>query len=164
MANEHGARPTESAHHLGGVRFPPPALYLLGLLAGIVLEIVVGSGDLPFPFAVIAAVIGVSMFTVLSGGALSLFTRSGTSPIPATPATALVTTGPYRYTRNPMYLGLAFLYAGIALVFGLLWALAALPVVLLIVDRVVIPPEERHLEARFGDEYRAYKTRVRRWI
>jgi len=80
------------------------------------------------------------------------------------PATALVTTGPYRYTRNPMYLGLAFLYAGIALAFGLLWALAALPVVLLVVDRVVIPPEERHLEAQFGDEYRAYKSRVRRWI
>lgn len=163
MGNEHGARATGSAGP-GGVRFPPVVIYLLGLLAGVVLEIVVGSGDLPFPFAVIAAVIGVSLFAVLSGGALSLFTRSGTSPLPATPATALVTTGPYRYTRNPMYVGFAVLYAGIALASGLLWALVALPVVLLIVDRVVIPPEERHLEARFGDEYRAYKTRVRRWI
>jgi protein-S-isoprenylcysteine O-methyltransferase Ste14 len=63
-----------------------------------------------------------------------------------------------------MYLGMAFLYAGLALGFGVLWALALLPFVLLVVDRGVIAPEERLLEGQFGERYRAYRRRVRRWL
>ncbi len=80
------------------------------------------------------------------------------------PSSALVTSGPYRFTRNPMYLGMASLYAGIALAFGLLWSLALLLVVLVVIDRGVIAREERYLERRFGDEYRLYKQQVRRWL
>lgn len=148
----------------GGVRFPPPLIYLGGLLLGLVAEFLEPTDSLPFPFAAIALVVGLTMFLVLGGAAVLRFTRSGTGVIPATPATALVLEGPYRYTRNPMYVGMAFLYAGLALAFGLYWSLALLPVVLLVVDRVVIPPEERHLQAVFGEEYRAYKARVRRWM
>ncbi len=95
---------------------------------------------------------------------MRLFLKRGTSLIPGKRAEALVTSGPYRFTRNPMYVGMAFLYVGLALWLDVLWALAFLPVVLLVVDRRVIAPEERYLEARFGDEYRAYKQRVRRWL
>ena len=84
--------------------------------------------------------------------------------VPMKPTTALVTSGPYRVTRNPMYVGMAFLYAGLALSLGVIWALALLPAVLLMVDRLVIAREERYLEAKFGEEYRDYKRRVRRWL
>jgi protein-S-isoprenylcysteine O-methyltransferase Ste14 len=92
------------------------------------------------------------------------FRSARTSMVPMRPSTALVTSGPYRVTRNPMYVGMAFLYAGLALLLGVIWSLAFLPAVLLMVDRFVIAREERYLEARFGEEYRAYKGRVRRWL
>jgi protein-S-isoprenylcysteine O-methyltransferase Ste14 len=93
-----------------------------------------------------------------------VFRKYQTGIAPWDPATALVTEGPYRRTRNPMYLGMAALYGGIALGFGLLWALALLPVVILLIDRVVIRREEAYLETKYGDAYRDYRNRVRRWI
>jgi protein-S-isoprenylcysteine O-methyltransferase Ste14 len=80
------------------------------------------------------------------------------------PDTALVTSGPYRFTRNPMYLGMAFLYVGFAFAFGVIWALAFLPAVIVVVDRFVIAREEPYLERNFGQAYRDYKARVRRWV
>lgn len=76
----------------------------------------------------------------------------------------MVISGPYRFIRNPQYLGIAFLYIALAFAFGVTWALAFLPVVLLIVDRFVIAREESYLEGRFGAAYREYKARVRRWL
>jgi protein-S-isoprenylcysteine O-methyltransferase Ste14 len=80
------------------------------------------------------------------------------------PTIALVTSGPYRLTRNPMYVGMAFLYGAFALAFGVIWALITLPLVLIAVDRLVIAREEPYLEARFGEQYREYTRRVRRWL
>jgi protein-S-isoprenylcysteine O-methyltransferase Ste14 len=80
------------------------------------------------------------------------------------PTTALVTSGPYRFTRNPMYLGMSFLYIAFAFAFGVIWALAFLPAVIVMVDRFVIAREEPYLEQKFGQSYRAYKARVRRWL
>jgi protein-S-isoprenylcysteine O-methyltransferase Ste14 len=80
------------------------------------------------------------------------------------PTTAIVFTGPYRFTRNPMYLGLALLQAGLAMVTNSLWPLLTLAPVIVAVRRLVIDREERYLEAKFGEEYRAYKARVRRWV
>ncbi len=88
----------------------------------------------------------------------------GTPFNPARAAQALVTDGPYRVTRNPMYLGMACAYAGAALVTGALWSLALLPLVLLVIDRAIIPREEKHLAASFGAEYERYRRRVRRWL
>lgn len=92
------------------------------------------------------------------------FRDASTSIVPVRPSTALVTSGPYQLTRNPMYVGMAFLYAGLALLLGVIWALALLPAVLLAVDRIAIAREESYLEAKFGAEYRAYRDRVRRWL
>jgi hypothetical protein len=72
--------------------------------------------------------------------------------------------GPYRLTRNPMYLSLALLYAGIAILYQSIWALLLLFPVLFIIDRHVIVLEELYLERRFGSAYARYRTRVRRWI
>jgi protein-S-isoprenylcysteine O-methyltransferase Ste14 len=101
---------------------------------------------------------------LLVGSALGLFRLAGTNPLPMRPTTSLVVRGPYRLTRNPMYLGLALLYAGLALLFDLGWALVLIPVLLFVVHTQIVASEERYLEATFDDEYRAYRTRVRRWL
>jgi protein-S-isoprenylcysteine O-methyltransferase Ste14 len=75
-----------------------------------------------------------------------------------------VTDGPYRLTRNPGYLGMTLLYAGIAIAADAVWALAPLPVAIAVIDRGVIAREERYLERTFGAPYTEYKRRVRRWI
>ena len=147
-----------------GVRFPPPLIYVAGFLIGLALELAFPVDGLPAPLAIAAAVAGAAAWLVLDGSAMRRFKRAGTSMIPMRPSTALVTSGPYRITRNPMYVGMAALYLAIALGLGVIWALATLPVVLFAVDRLVIVREERYLEAKFGEDYRSYKGRTRRWL
>ena len=119
----------------------------------------------PPPWVRIAgAVVGVAVFAYLDSRAMVFFRRSENNPTPWTPINELVTGGPYRLTRNPMYVGMAFLYAGLAFALGALWALVLLPLVLVVIDRYVIAREERYMERRFGPEYLDYKRRVRRWI
>ena len=80
------------------------------------------------------------------------------------PVSSLVQNGPFRYSRNPGYLSLTMLYAGIAILRNALWAILLLPLVLYVIQREVIEREERYLERTFGEEYLAYKRRVRRWV
>lgn len=147
-----------------GVRIPPPVIYIAGFLGGVALEIAFPVSGLPLALALVAGLIGVAIWLSLDGSAMLLFQRAGTGIVPMKPTTALVTSGPYRITRNPMYVGMAFLYVALALALGVIWSLAFLPLVLLIVDRQVIVREERYLEAKFGEQYREYKRRVRRWL
>lgn len=90
--------------------------------------------------------------------------RTTTNPLKPASASALVTGGIYRSTRNPMYLGLATLLAAWAIYLGNLAALAGVPLFILYMNRFQILPEERALEERFGPEYIAYRARVRRWL
>jgi protein-S-isoprenylcysteine O-methyltransferase Ste14 len=90
--------------------------------------------------------------------------RAGTPVDPREATTALVQSGPFRYTRNPAYVAFALTYLGVSFVAGARWPLVLLPVVLVIVDRGVIRREERYLEARFGSDYSGYQRRVRRWL
>jgi protein-S-isoprenylcysteine O-methyltransferase Ste14 len=163
-----GAKTSEEAalddRATSGVKVPPPLFYLAGFGAGIALEIPFPIDRPPAVLTVIGAVICVGLWLALDGVAMISFRRAGTSMVPMNPTTALVTSGPYRFTRNPMYVGMAFLYAAFALAFGVIWALVVLPLVLIAVDRLVIAREEPYLEARFRDEYRDYKRRVRRWL
>lgn len=147
-----------------GLPAPPPFIYLAGLLAGGLVEIFLPTADPAWWLRVLAAIAGGAGFWVLGGRALASFAKVGTSPNPFEPASALATDGPYRFTRNPMYVGMAVFYVGLALAIGILWALALFPIVLLTIDRAVIAREERYLEARFGDPYRTYKQQVRRWL
>jgi protein-S-isoprenylcysteine O-methyltransferase Ste14 len=135
-----------------------------GFLVGVALEIAFPVSALPLGLALAGGLLGAAVFLALNSSAITLFRRARTNVIPFRPTTAIVTSGPYRFTRNPMYVGMAALYAGFALAFGVIWALAILPAVLLFIDRYVIAREERYLERKFGEEYRGYKQRVRRWI
>ena len=80
------------------------------------------------------------------------------------PVPRLTTEGPFRYSRNPSYLALAMIYAGIAFLLNSLWTILFLPLVVVVMQREVIGREERYLERAFGEEYLAYKAQVRRWV
>jgi protein-S-isoprenylcysteine O-methyltransferase Ste14 len=142
----------------------PPLLALGGILVGLGLDAIWPAPQLP---ALVQYVLGGGLF--LAGLVIVLtcaltFARAGTSVPTNTPTTALATNGLYRYSRNPIYVALALAHLGIAAAVDSPWILATLPVVLVIIRFGVIAREERYLEAKFGDEYRAYKARVRRWI
>ena len=142
---------------------PPPVIYAVFLAAGLGLHAVVS--DLARP-GVPGRVAGWALVAV--GGALAAsfaraFLRARTS-IDFGRATTLVTTGPYRFSRNPGYLGMALVYAGVVVLTGGWWAFATLVPALVAVDRCVIAGEERHLDSVFGESYRAYRARVRRWL
>jgi protein-S-isoprenylcysteine O-methyltransferase Ste14 len=90
--------------------------------------------------------------------------RAGTNIRPDQPSLALVSDGPFRFSRNPLYVAVTGLYLGITLLVNALWPLVLLVPALVVLQRGVIAREERYLEAKFGEPYRAYRSRVRRWI
>ncbi len=96
--------------------------------------------------------------------ALGLFTRARTSAIPFRPASVFVARGPYRLTRNPMYVGMTSSLTGVGCMLGRGWIALSALVAALVIDRYAIRREEAYLERRFGAEYLEYKRRVRRWI
>jgi protein-S-isoprenylcysteine O-methyltransferase Ste14 len=111
----------------------------------------------------IAAIL-VAGWAGLMFAAFGLFRRRSTSIIPNRPANALVITGPYRFTRNPMYVSLALLTIALAIVLDTWWPIVLLVPALVIIRVTVIAREERYLRRRFGADYEAYTRRVRRWI
>lgn len=154
------------AQDSAGVKVPPPLIFL-GILAVLVgFDRLALGGSLPFAPIWRHLLGGLCLIgaAALLLAAIGLFRRAGTRPEPWQPSTAIVVTGIYGFTRNPMYLGMALAYAGLALLFDSPLALFGLPLVVVIIDRAVIAREERYLDAKFGDAYRAYCARVRRWL
>jgi protein-S-isoprenylcysteine O-methyltransferase Ste14 len=146
------------------VRIPPPLIYVAGFVLGLLLERVFPVFSFPKAPSRIAAVLCVALWAILSVWSIGLFHRARTSFLPIKPTTALVFDGPYRYTRNPMYLGFVCLYLGLALWFGLFWAVILLAAVIAVIQYYVIVREEQYLEQKFGDEYLRYRAAVRRWL
>jgi protein-S-isoprenylcysteine O-methyltransferase Ste14 len=150
-----------------GVRVPPPLWFVAGLAAGWIADRYVIALPLPLALASIARSAG-PVFMVagiaLVGWGMMTFRRAGTAIVPHLPASRIVSSGPYRFTRNPMYSGLTIVYLGVPALLASWWPLLLLPVVLLAVFQMVIRREEAYLGSAFGDEYAAYRARVRRWI
>ena len=147
-----------------GIRVPPPLIYLLALLLGLLLN---RRLHLPFLPRGVTRVLG----WPLVGGGMALaawFARTlhgaDTTLRTDRPVSSLVQDGPFRYSRNPGYLSLTMLYAGMAFRRNALWAILLLPLVLYVIQRELIEREERYLERTFGEEFLAYKRRVRRWV
>jgi len=147
-----------------GIRVPPPPVYLLALLLGLLLD---RKAHVPFLPRGTARVLG----WPLVGGGMALagwFVRTmrgvETTIRIDKPVSSLVQNGPFRYSRNPGYVALAMIYTGIAVLRNALWAILLLPLVLYVIQREVIEREERYLERTFGEEYLDYKARVRRWV
>jgi protein-S-isoprenylcysteine O-methyltransferase Ste14 len=142
---------------------PPPLLIVATLLSGLALDPGLRSWPVMSVISAVPAIIfGCTGFTLI-GLALGLFARFQTRPEPWKPSSALVTTGVYRYTRNPMYVGMLLVYLAAALMFRSSAAgILSLPLFLLI-DQFVVRKEEEYLSARFGAPYEDYRRIVRRW-
>jgi protein-S-isoprenylcysteine O-methyltransferase Ste14 len=154
----------EEERDIAGVVAPPPLIFGLGLALGLLLH---RRRPQRFPPGLPHRTIGLTLIGAglsLAVAAWDAMRRAGTSPDPTRPVRALVQSGPFRYSRNPMYLSLTLLYSGIALLLNAVTPLLILPAVLQVIRRGVIEREERYLDRRFGDEYRRYAARVRRWL
>jgi protein-S-isoprenylcysteine O-methyltransferase Ste14 len=144
---------------------PPPLYYVAGLVGGALLDRVVPLG-LPGagPGLTIVGIAVALAGLLFTGTAVVAVIRHRTTIVPHHTVNALIMTGPYQWSRNPMYTGLAAVYLGIALVVGSWWPIVFWPAVLLVVAVLVIRPEEQYLTQRFGDSYRRYQSSVRRWL
>ena len=149
------------------VRVPPPLIPLVAIGSGIVLQWL--GLALPLPFADRGIWRSIGGFLCLVGLGMNAwavyeFKRTHQNPSPRTPTPELVVRGPYRISRNPMYLGLGLFQIGLGLLLDNLWvSLLTIPA-WLVVQYIAILPEETYLEQRFGDHYRQYRATVRRWI
>ena len=146
----------------------PPAIYVGVFLIGLLVESVA-----PVPLArsdtAANALRLAGTVLLIAGAAVALwgvltFWSHHTTMFPFKPAAALVQGGPYRFTRNPMYLGMTLAHAATALLLNVGWPLLLLPVAVWLVSRTVIRPEEEYLTRTFGEDYRAFTRRVRRWL
>lgn len=149
------------------VRFPPPALFVLSWLVtwwlNTRLEFLIsadGAGVLQETAGTLLAAAGLALML----WAIVTFLSNRTSVMPNRAARQLVLIGPYRWSRNPMYVGLTLADIGLALFFNQAWPLVLLPLVLLSLLTFVIAREERYLRSAFGDAYDAYCRRVRRFL
>src|SRR5262245_20485019 len=149
------------------VAIKPPILFLAALGLGCLLSFILPIGPglaspnrLGFGVGVLFVVLGLAL-AILS---IRRFVLAGTSPIPGEPSTALVVQGPYRFTRNPIYIGFILTYFGLALILTSLWVLALLVPVLIVLQRGVVEREEAYLERQFGEAYTKYRARVPRWL
>jgi protein-S-isoprenylcysteine O-methyltransferase Ste14 len=149
---------------IAGVIAPPPLIYLSGWLAGWLLSKLYPLTFLPM--ALTWAVGGLLMVcgVLCAGFAFRAMHRARTPVDPYSPTTAIVMEGPYRFTRNPLYLALTLFYVALAAIVNSAWPLLWLPLVLLVIQRGVIAREECYLEQKFGEPYLRYKSKVRRWL
>lgn len=143
---------------------PPPLIFLATLLVGLAL-----GWRWPTPaLAPLGGYLlggGLALLAVLlAGTCIRCFLKAGTTADPYTLTSTIVRHGPYRFSRNPMYLSLCLLQTGIGVALGNLWLPAMLPLALLIVRYGVVAREEAYLARKFGEEYLAYTRQVRRWI
>jgi protein-S-isoprenylcysteine O-methyltransferase Ste14 len=155
---------THSPPDTPGVLAPPPLIFLSGLAIGLLLTWIAPRPFLPAPFNWIAGSIFIAAGLLLGLSALLALRRGGTPADPYEAPVAIVTGGPYRFSRNPIYLGFNFIYIGVGLLFNSAWALLLLPIVLVVIHLGVIVREERYLERKFGQAYLGYKASVRRWL
>lgn len=161
MTTEKGSGP--------GVYFPPPFIFVGGILLAWLLEArvyklpVIPDSVSPIVYRSIGYLVMLAGIAMAAWGMVT-FKRAHTAIIPHKPASSLVDTGPYKFTRNPMYTGMTLLYLGVAVHLNSGWAFLLLPIVLFLLHRFVIRREERYLSAAFGEAYDAYRARVKRWV
>jgi protein-S-isoprenylcysteine O-methyltransferase Ste14 len=149
-----------------GVRFPPPTIFVAGFFAGWLLDRRVRALPLSELLGGAGEIVGVVLVAIglgLTLWGLATFHAARTAIMPNQAASRIVTSGPYRFTRNPMYTGLTIGYIGGAGVIDTAWPLVLLPLVLALLVELVISREERYLSEAFGDAYDEYKSRVGRW-
>ena len=149
-----------------GIYIPPPLFYVLIFLLALFIQKKAGINDSLFHLQItkwvgILFLITALFFLVSS---LGKFFRSKNTLVLIKPASSLQTNGIYGISRNPMYVGLLFVYLGIACFIGNWWNIILFPLLLLIMQEYIIKREENYLVRAFGEKYLAYKSEVRRWL
>ena len=147
-----------------GVVAPPPLIFLTGLLAGGAITYFYPLLFLPKWIGIGAGLVPIAAGLWMILSAFFGFQKAKTDVKPWKPTTAIVAEGFYRYTRNPMYVGMALIYLGVTFAINSIWFLPFLLIVLLVMHYGVILREEKYLEKKFGESYMNYKSQVRRWI
>lgn len=158
------AWPEKAGPDTAGVAAPPPLFFVAGLGAGLLIDRARPAARLP---DAARRTVGLPLLVagvLLIGWAVRTMHQAGTPAPPYQPTVAVVTEGPFRFTRNPIYLGMTSCYLGLTLLANRLWALALLPGVLAALHRGVVTREEDYLEQRFGEPYRRYRQGVPRWL
>ena len=143
---------------------PPPVIYALALAVGLALHAVTDDEIGGRPATVWLGSVFIVIALMLVAGTFRMFVRARTTVIPHHRVSALVTSGPLRFSRNPIYTAFALITVGAALVIGTWWPLVTLIPALFVIRFGVIGPEERYLAETFGEEYAAYRAKVRRWL
>jgi protein-S-isoprenylcysteine O-methyltransferase Ste14 len=148
------------------MRIPVPWVFVLTYLVGVALEFARPSRIPTYALLGVGVVGGVLFLTgcVIAAWSLLIFRKAHTTTVPGKASSTLVTWGPYRFSRNPMYVALAVAYLGEAGILRQLWPLACLPLTLAYINWIVVPVEEARLRDVFGATYEQYKASVRRWI
>jgi protein-S-isoprenylcysteine O-methyltransferase Ste14 len=157
-----GATPIHPVMHI-----PVPWVFILVYLVGIAAQLVLPIHVRLERFAGSVRVAGLVLVAVgilVAFSAQVIFRRVHTTTIPFEKPSTFVTSGPYRFTRNPMYVGLTLIYVGVAGTRLEIWPVIVLPLLLAYLNFLVIPVEERRLSAVFGDAYHRYCASVRRWL
>jgi protein-S-isoprenylcysteine O-methyltransferase Ste14 len=155
---------TKATKDRPGVIAPPPLIYVAVFALGYFLQ---RERALLIPESWLRDVGGwilVGLALALAFSGMMSMKRAKTHIDVYKPSTAIVSDGPFRFTRNPLYLSLTAMYIGVAVLKSMLWPLLVLPVALLVMQFGVIKREERYLAAKFGEEYLNYRARVRRWL
>ena len=155
----------ESGERGANVKFPPPFAYLASVLLGVGLRYWVMPLRASSRWFLRLAGIAVVLFGLwLIAEAWKLFKRTGQDPAPWKPSPELVLSGAYRFTRNPMYVGMTCIQAGLGMALDNLWIVFLAVLSLVIVHFMAVVPEERYLAEKFGDSYRGYMAKVRRYL
>lgn len=157
--SEHATRPDHAQ-----VKFPPPLIFLLLIFSGFGLNRLLPLGmGVPGGFAVLGlafCLFGVAVVILING----MFKHNSTAIEPWKPTTVLVTHGLYRFSRNPIYVGFCLFNIGVGIAFNNLWIFLSFIPGAILVYYIAIAREEAYLERAFGEEYLAYKRKVRRWL
>jgi len=143
---------------------PPPLIFLSALGLGLILSLAFPVSFLPPLLRLVPGILCIALAAAVLLAAFRTMQRSNTPVDPYETPRTIVTTGPYHFTRNPIYLSMAIFALGVGLLADALWVLILLPVALLVIHFGVIAREERYLESKFGAVYLQYKSAVRRWI
>ena len=149
------------------MRVPVPWVFILVYLAGVTVQhflpIVIPSPD-PAWIIRVAGFVFVGVGIGVAFSAVGIFRKTKTTTVPHETPSTLVISGPYRFTRNPMYVGLTLIYLGVAGTRNEIWPVIVLPLLLAYINFLVIPVEEKNLLGVFGDDYQKYSARVGRWL
>jgi protein-S-isoprenylcysteine O-methyltransferase Ste14 len=165
MASEHRKKTFNPLKIL--LRIPVPWVYVLTYLVGTLLQVILPFSVFSLDSIMTVKITGIALFStgaILAAWSLLIFHRARTTTTPGESSKKLVMNGPYRFTRNPMYVSLIFAYIGEAGILTQIWPILVLPLILAYVDRVVVPLEEKVLKQDFAEEYENYCARVHRWL